>query len=98
MISFPFDKIKVDRSFVNDYDRNHQAAVVTRTVINMAQQLDYRIIAEGVETQDQVEFLLNEGCFEMQGYLIGRPVKQDDLNFTITRDDLQPQAGRAICA
>lgn len=98
MISFPFDKIKVDRSFVNDYDRNHQAAVVTRTVINMAQQLDYRIIAEGVETPAQVEFLLNEGCFEMQGYLIGRPVEQDDLNFTIARDDFQPQTGQAICA
>ena len=96
MISFPFDKIKVDRSFVNDYDRNHQAAVVTRTVINMAQQLEYRIIAEGVETSAQVEFLLNEGCFEMQGYLIGRPVEQDDLNFTIPRDDLQH--GQAICA
>ena len=73
MISFPFDKIKVDRSFVNNYDRSHQAAFVTRMVISMAQQLGYRIIAEGVETLDQVEFLLNEGCFEMQGYLIGRP-------------------------
>lgn len=96
MISFPFDKIKVDRSFVNNYDRNHQAAVVTRTVIGMAQQLDYRIIAEGVETLEQVEFLLNEGCFEMQGYLIGRPVEQSDLEFTIAREGLQHV--QAVCA
>ncbi len=87
MISFPFDKIKIDRSFVDSFARNHQAAVITRAMINMAQQLDYRIIAEGVETNDQVEFLLKEGCHEMQGYLIGRPIEHSQLEFTINRDE-----------
>ena len=96
MISFPFDKIKIDRSFVDSSGRNLQAAVVTRTMISMAQQLEYRVIAEGVETPDQVRFLIHEGCHEMQGYLIGRPAEQDKLAFTLVREELQADA--SICA
>ncbi len=96
MISFPFDKIKIDRSFVDSFARNHQAAVITRAMINMAQQLNYRVIAEGVETEEQVAFLLEEGCHEMQGYLIGKPVEPERLTFTVERDALP--AGMAHCA
>jgi EAL domain-containing protein (putative c-di-GMP-specific phosphodiesterase class I) len=90
LISFPFDKIKIDRSFVHDCTSKYQAAVVVRTMIGTANKLGYRIIAEGVERQDQVDFLIKEGCHEMQGFLIGRPVSEHELKFTL--DDLMPQA------
>ena len=90
LISFPFDKVKIDRSFVQNCTSNYQAAVVVRTMIGTANQLGFRIIAEGVERQDQVEFLIKEGCQEMQGFLIGRPVSERELKFTL--DDLMPQA------
>ena len=74
LISFPFDKIKVDRSFVEQLGHNHQADVIIRAIIGMAHQLDFKIIAEGVEKREQIEFLLTERCHEMQGFFIGRPV------------------------
>lgn len=77
LISFPFDKIKIDRSFIEECSHNHQAAVVTRTIINLTQQLGCRVIAEGVQTNEQVQFLLAEGCYEMQGYLIGKPARPE---------------------
>ncbi len=91
MISFPFDKIKIDRSFIESFSRNHQAAVVTRTMIGMAKQLGYRVIAEGVERREHVEFLLQEGCHEVQGFLIGKPVAEDELEFVL-RDNALPTA------
>ena len=91
LISFPFDKVKIDRSFIADAADNYRAAVIVRTTINMAKQLGYRIIAEGVERQNQVDFLLQEGCHEMQGFLIGRPVPEHLLSFTI--EDLLPEVG-----
>lgn len=91
MISFPFDKIKIDRSFIESFSRNHQAAVVTRTMIGMAKQLGYRVIAEGVESREHVEFLLQEGCHEVQGFLIGKPVAEHELEFVL-RDSALPTA------
>ena len=96
MISFPFDKIKIDRSFIRTFKQNHQAAVVTRTMIGMAQQLDYRVIAEGVENTEHVDFLIGEGCREMQGFLIGRPDSEDRLVFSL--DDHPITAKRAKSA
>jgi diguanylate cyclase (GGDEF)-like protein/PAS domain S-box-containing protein len=71
--SFPFDKIKIDRSFVAGLDGNAQAGAIIRAVIGLAHGLHLPVIAEGVETKDQVAFLKREGCDEMQGYLVGRP-------------------------
>ncbi len=79
LIAFPFDKIKIDRSFVEDCNRNSQAALVTRTIINMGIQLGCHIIAEGVQTRDHLKFLRNEGCHSMQGFLIGKPCSNHDL-------------------
>ncbi len=79
LIAFPFDKIKIDRSFVEDCSRNTQAALVTRTIIKMGMQMGCKIIAEGVQKEDHVSFLRNEGCDLMQGYLIGRPCSINDI-------------------
>ncbi|MDE2089558.1 MAG: EAL domain-containing protein, partial [Gammaproteobacteria bacterium] len=69
----PLDALKIDQSFVHELNNKNNRAIV-RAVINMARSLDLRIIAEGVETDAQRDFLAREGCDEMQGNLIGPPV------------------------
>jgi EAL domain-containing protein (putative c-di-GMP-specific phosphodiesterase class I) len=72
--AFPFDKIKIDRAFVMNLGRNPQSAAIVRAVIGLGHGLDISIVAEGVETQDQLNFLVDEGCDAIQGYFIGRPM------------------------
>jgi EAL domain-containing protein (putative c-di-GMP-specific phosphodiesterase class I) len=71
--SFPFDKIKIDRTFVSGVDSNQQSAAIVRAVIGLSNALHMPVIAEGVETESERKFLMNEGCREIQGYLIGHP-------------------------
>jgi diguanylate cyclase (GGDEF)-like protein/PAS domain S-box-containing protein len=76
--AFPFDKIKIDRLFVNDLEQNHHSMAIVRAVIGLGHSLNVPILAEGVETQAQHAFLVHEGCDEVQGYLTGRPGPIDD--------------------
>jgi diguanylate cyclase (GGDEF)-like protein len=74
---FPIDKLKVDRSFVQGvpYDRGDMA--ITTTIVGLAQSMELKVIAEGVETEDQLGFLRSLRCDEMQGYLFSRPLPVD---------------------
>ncbi len=71
--SFPFDKIKIDQSFISNISTNPQSATIVRGVVGLARGLHLPVLAEGVETEDQLAFLTKESCDEIQGYLIGRP-------------------------
>ena len=71
--SFPFDKIKIDRSFILNLGATPQSAEIVRAVLSLAHALHIPVVAEGVETEAQRAFLEREACEEMQGYLIGRP-------------------------
>jgi diguanylate cyclase (GGDEF)-like protein/PAS domain S-box-containing protein len=71
---FPIDKLKIDKSFVHDLPRGDDDITLVRTIINMGHNLHLAVIAEGVETRDQFEFLRSEQCEEMQGNFIGRPM------------------------
>ena len=71
--SFPFDKIKIDQTFIANLERNTQSGAIMRAVIGLGRSLQLTTVAEGVETQTQLAILQSEGCDEMQGYLIGRP-------------------------
>lgn len=71
--SFPFDKIKIDRAFITNLGRNPQSAAIVRAVIGLGHGLHVPIVAEGVETQDQLKFLIEESCDQVQGYFIGKP-------------------------
>ena len=71
--SFPFDKIKIDRSFISNVESNTQSAAIVRAMIGLARGLDLPVVAEGVENKDQLAFLSRELCDEAQGFLIGRP-------------------------
>lgn len=72
--AFPFDKIKIDRAFIMNLGRNPQSAAIVRAVIDLGHGLDMSIIAEGIETIDQLAFLAKEGCDGVQGYLLGKPL------------------------
>jgi diguanylate cyclase (GGDEF)-like protein/PAS domain S-box-containing protein len=72
--SFPFDKLKIDRSFVDRVGTHGQAESIVRAVVGLSRSLDIRVVAEGVETQLQIEFLAEEDCDEVQGFMIGRPL------------------------
>ncbi|GJE29090.1 EAL domain-containing protein [Methylobacterium organophilum] len=71
--AYPFDKIKIDRSFVRRVDENPQAAAIVRSVIGLGHGLGLPVVAEGVETEAEMRFLEAERCDSAQGYLIGRP-------------------------
>ncbi|MCJ2134259.1 EAL domain-containing protein [Methylobacterium sp. J-026] len=71
--AFPFDKIKIDRSFVGRLEESAQAAVIVRAVLGLGRSLGMKVVAEGVETEAQMRFLADASCDEVQGFLIGRP-------------------------
>lgn len=76
---FPIDTIKIDRSFVSDITSNSDDAEIIRTIINMGRTLNKKIVAEGVETEEQLALLAEYNCDQVQGYLISRPVPGEDL-------------------
>ena len=71
--AFPFDKIKIDGSFIKSVNINEQAATIVRAVLGLGRGLKLPVLAEGVETAAELEFLEKELCDEAQGYLLGRP-------------------------
>ena len=74
---FPIDFIKIDRSFIKDIPGNSDDAIITRTIIDMTHNLRLKAIAEGVETEAQLDFLRQHGCDEMQGYYFSRPLAEE---------------------
>ena len=77
--AFPFDKIKLDRTFMSELDGGPQSKAIIRAVLALGESLDIPILAEGVETQEQLTFLREQGCDEVQGYLLGRPARDVGL-------------------
>jgi EAL domain-containing protein (putative c-di-GMP-specific phosphodiesterase class I) len=71
--AFPFDKLKIDKSFISAVDHNQQSAAIVRAVLGLGRGLDLPVIAEGVETRAELQFLAAESCEEAQGYLLGKP-------------------------
>jgi EAL domain-containing protein (putative c-di-GMP-specific phosphodiesterase class I)/CheY-like chemotaxis protein len=76
---FPFDKLKMDISFVRELTSDPGSAAIAKTIIAMAHNLNLRVIAEGVETEGQPSFLRAQGCDEMQGYYFSRPVPAAEI-------------------
>ena len=83
--SFPFDKIKIDRTFISELESNRHSIAIVRAVIGLCRSLNIPILAEGVETKAQHAFLAQEGCNEVQGYLTGRPLPIEDYASVIGR-------------
>jgi diguanylate cyclase (GGDEF)-like protein/PAS domain S-box-containing protein len=83
--AFPFDKIKIDRAFVMNLGRNPQSAAIVRAVIGLGHGLEMSIVAEGVETQEQLNFLTEQGCDAVQGYFIGKPFPIEQYDTLVGR-------------
>jgi diguanylate cyclase (GGDEF)-like protein/PAS domain S-box-containing protein len=73
--SYPFDKIKIDGSFIKSVDTNAQTAAIVRSVLGLGRGLGLPVLAEGVETEGELDFLVAENCEAAQGYLLGRPAR-----------------------
>ncbi|WP_254700220.1 bifunctional diguanylate cyclase/phosphodiesterase [Trinickia violacea] len=82
---FPIDVVKIDRSFIRDIPDSRGDAQITSAVIALGHSLGLRVIAEGAETQAQVDFLRNEGCDEVQGYFFSRPIPADEVGSFVNR-------------
>jgi EAL domain-containing protein (putative c-di-GMP-specific phosphodiesterase class I) len=77
--SFPFDALKIDRSFVNNLDAGGEHIKMVETIISIAHNFNMKVIAEGVETEQQQAQLKAMGCEYLQGYLFSRPLPADEL-------------------
>jgi diguanylate cyclase (GGDEF)-like protein/PAS domain S-box-containing protein len=89
--SFPFDKIKIDKSFITNLGHSEQSATIVRAVLGLGRGLDMPVVAEGVETKEQLEFLAAESCNEVQGYFIGRPKPIADYADAVGRQAPRPR-------
>lgn len=76
---FPIDKLKIDKSFVSDIPDDSDDMAITAAVIDMGRNLNLHIVAEGVETREQLHFLRDRGCQEMQGFLFSRPLPANEM-------------------
>jgi diguanylate cyclase (GGDEF)-like protein/PAS domain S-box-containing protein len=96
--SFPFDKIKIDQAFVANLSHSQQAVTIIRAVIALGRGLNLPVVAEGVETEEQLKFLASEHCNEIQGYFVGRPKPIADYADMVGREPVISAAARALAA
>ena len=90
--SFPFDKLKIDRSFIVDLLEHKGATAIIRAITTLADALGIETTAEGVETSDQLEILQAEGCGQIQGYFFSRPIPAQEVAALLTKLDGERQA------
>jgi len=106
--SFPFDKLKIDRSFVQDLPESHSARAIVQAIAALGTSFNMAITAEGVEKLEQIEYLRGEGCNELQGFYLSRPKPIEELVVTRRAPKAaaevervggeQEVAGAAVCA
>jgi diguanylate cyclase (GGDEF)-like protein len=89
---FPVDTLKIDRSFVKDLHSSSDDAAICAAIIAMARELRLKVVAEGVEVQEQLDFLRLHGCDQIQGFLISKPVPLTDLDRLLPQRRIVPAA------
>ena len=90
---FPFDKIKIDRSFVHELSNNADCASIVSAVASLGSSLRIEVVAEGIETEDQLILVRAAGCTHAQGFLFGQPCPAAELNFLQLRQRKQKNKG-----
>lgn len=80
---FPIDTLKIDQAFVRDITTDPDDAAIATAIIAMAHSLKFKVVAEGVETQEQLTFLCNKACDEMQGYFFSRPLPAEEIGLLL---------------
>jgi diguanylate cyclase len=91
--AFPFSKIKIDGSFIKSVNSNEQAAAIVRAVLGLGRGLGLPVLAEGVETDAELQFLQDELCDEVQGYLLGRPAAIESFRDLTHREAVSDGSG-----
>ncbi|MCX6051866.1 MAG: EAL domain-containing protein [Campylobacterales bacterium] len=81
----PIDKLKIDQSFIRDLPEDEEDASITKAVIALSKSLNLRVIAEGVETKEQKEFLIENGCNNIQGYFYGKPMPANEMEKVLSK-------------
>lgn len=76
---FPISKLKIDQSFIRDLPNDEDDMAITKAVIALSKSLNLQIIAEGVETKEQKDFLIQNGCLNIQGYYYSKPLNAQDM-------------------
>lgn len=85
MKKLPIDRLKIDRSFISELPDNKEDVAIVRAIIAMARSLSLKVIAEGVETGAQLDFLKAEGCEEFQGFVLAKPLTAGELEQLLER-------------
>ncbi|MCB5201347.1 EAL domain-containing protein [Neorhizobium sp. T786] len=85
LLTFPFDKIKIDRQFVDGVATSVQSAAIVRSTLILASSLNIPVLAEGVETDEHINFLRDEGCVQVQGYLFGKPGPREGIEAIVNQ-------------
>ncbi|MBI3561453.1 MAG: EAL domain-containing protein [Gammaproteobacteria bacterium] len=96
---FPFDTVKIDQAFISDVNHNPEDAAIATAIIAMAHSLQMNVIAEGVETEAQLNFLRVKGCDQIQGYFFSKPVSADEFEAMLRSDKrlvLDPDLNRVL--
>lgn len=88
---FDWDELKIDKSFVDDLGDDPRALSIVESVVDLATELGMKVVAEGVETADQLEILRKSGCHIAQGYLLGRPQTIDQVHLTLLKSLAAPE-------
>jgi EAL domain-containing protein (putative c-di-GMP-specific phosphodiesterase class I) len=78
--AFPFNKIKIDRSFIQDVHKNHKREAIVRSTLLLAKAFQIPVLAEGVEQEDELAFLRSVECNAVQGFYFGKPMNLDELH------------------
>ena len=86
--NFPFDILKIDRSFIKDIGTNPKNAAITKALIEMAHQLNLKVVAEGVETNTELNFLVKNRCDEVQGYFFSPPLSVHEVEQLLQEDNM----------
>lgn len=89
--------LKIDRSFIRDLPDSSEDGAICKAVISLAHSLGLEVVAEGVETDEQLEFLRDHGCDQIQGFLLGRPVPEADFVKLLSEQN-SSASGRARAA
>ncbi len=84
---FPFDKVKIDKSFVDEVATSRAAKAIIQAVVGLGDQLGMAVVAEGVETEEQMKLLVELGCTHLQGYLFSRPLAAHTFRAMLTADE-----------
>lgn len=95
---FPINTLKIDRSFITDIEHSAQDCAIAQAIIDMAHNLDMQVVAEGVETQRQLEILMDMGCDIIQGYYISRPLPEAEIRALLLqqKNAVEPIQGKHL--